>query len=50
MEIVTTKSDRLLLMYSRLVNGEILNKKELAQCFHVTERSIQRDIEALLFC
>jgi len=47
MEIVTTKSDRLLLMYSRLVNGEILNKKELAQCFHVTERSIQRDIEAL---
>ena len=47
MEIVTAKSDRLLLIYSRLVNGEILNKKELAQCFHVTERSIQRDIEAL---
>ena len=44
---VAGKSDRILLMYSRLVNGEILSKKEMAEEFHVTERSIQRDIEAL---
>lgn len=41
------KSDRLLQIYSRLVNSEIPSKKELAQHFHVTERSIQRDIESL---
>lgn len=41
------KSDRMLWTYSRLINGETLNKKELAQHFHVTERSIQRDLEAL---
>lgn len=41
------KSARLLTLYSELVNGSILNKAELAQRFHVTERSIQRDIEAL---
>ena len=41
------KSDRLLQIYSRLVNGEVLSKKELAQRFQVTERSIQRDMEAL---
>lgn len=47
MDITAAKSDRLLQIYSKLVNGEILKKKELAQHFHVTERSIQRDIEAL---
>ncbi len=41
------KSDRLLQIYSRLVGGEVLSKKELAQRFHVTQRSIQRDMEAL---
>lgn len=41
------KSDRLLQIYSRLVGGEVLSKKELAQSFHVTQRSIQRDVEAL---
>lgn len=41
------KSDRLLQIYSRLVNGETLNKRELAQRFQVTERSIQRDMESL---
>lgn len=41
------KSERLLQIYSRLVGGDILSKKELAQHFHVTERSIQRDMEAL---
>lgn len=47
MERSTTKSDRLLKIYSRLVGGEIMSKKELAQHFQVTERSIQRDMEAL---
>ena len=41
------KSARLLSIYSELVNGAILKKKELAQRFHVTERSIQRDMESL---
>ena len=47
MDATAVKSERLLQIYSRLVSGEILKKKELAQHFHVTERSIQRDIEAL---
>lgn len=47
MDTTAVKSERLLQIYSKLVNGEILKKKELAQHFHVTERSIQRDIEAL---
>lgn len=47
MDTIAVKSERLLQIYSRLVNGETLEKKELAQHFHVTERSIQRDIEAL---
>ena len=41
------KSDRLLYIHARLVNGDVLNKKELAQQFCVTERSIQRDMESL---
>ena len=47
MDTIAVKSERLLQIYSRLVNGETLEKKELAQHFRVTERSIQRDIEAL---
>lgn len=43
----TYKSDRLLYIHARLINGDVLNKKELAQRFCVTERSIQRDIESL---
>lgn len=42
-----TKSDRLLQLYSRLANGEVLLKKELSHHFHVTGKSIQRDMEAL---
>lgn len=41
------KSARLLSIYSELVDGAILNKSELARRFHVTERSIQRDMESL---
>ena len=46
-DIAAFKSDRLLQIYSRLVNGEVLSKQELAQKFGVTERSIQRDIGSL---
>lgn len=41
------KTSRVLAIYSQLVNGAILNKAELAQQFHVTQRSIQRDMESL---
>ena len=47
MDGTTMKTDRVLKIYSRLVNGDILRKKELAQQFHVTERSVQRDMESL---
>ena len=47
MEVTVSKSERLLQIYSWLVNGNILSKKELAQRFHVTERSVQRDMESL---
>ena len=52
MDGTALKTDRILKIYSQLVNGDILRKKELAQQFHVTERSIQRDMEALrcFFC
>ena len=43
----SVKSERLLQIYSRLASGDVLPKKELAQQFHVTERSIQRDMESL---
>ena len=43
------KSARLLAIYSELVNGAVLQKSELAQRFHVTQRSVQRDIESLRF-
>lgn len=46
-EIPEAKSARLLSIYSRLVNGETVGKKELAEKYHVSERSIQRDIESL---
>ena len=47
MDGTALKTDRILKIYSQLVNGDILRKKELAQRFHITERSIQRDMEAL---
>lgn len=45
--MTSVKSDRLLKIYSKLVDGEILNKAEMAQQFNVAPRSIQRDIESL---
>ena len=41
------KYERLLQIYSKLVEGNVLRKKDLSWQFNVTERSIQRDIEAL---
>lgn len=41
------KLDRVLHIYFRLVHGEVLSKKDLAQQFCVTERSVQRDMSAL---
>lgn len=41
------KSDRILNIYFELMRGEVFTKRELAQQFHVTERSIQRDIGTL---
>lgn len=45
--LTDAKSARLLVIYSRLVNGEIISKAELSEQYHVSERSIQRDMEAL---
>lgn len=42
-----TKSARLLAIYSQLVSGELLGKAELAAQYHVSDRSIQRDIGSL---
>lgn len=39
------KSNRLLEIYTQLLNGEIVNKTQAAQDYGVNERSIQRDIE-----
>lgn len=47
MAVNEAKSSRLLSIYAELVEGNILKKAELARRFHVTERSIQRDIESL---
>ena len=48
METLTdAKSSRLLVIYSRLVNGEVISKAELSEQYHVSDRSIQRDMESL---
>ena len=39
------KIERVLFLYSKLLNGYIVNKAEEALNFNVNERSIQRDIE-----
>ena len=47
MAVPAVKSERLLQIYSRLVRGDVLSKKALVEMFHVTGRSVQRDIESL---
>ncbi len=39
------KIDRILSIYTRLVNGDIINKAQEAERYGVNERSIQRDID-----
>lgn len=39
------KVSRILTIYSKLMNGYVVNKLEEANNFHVNERSIQRDID-----
>lgn len=39
------KITRVLALYSKLMNGSVINKAEEAQNYSVTERSIQRDID-----
>ena len=41
------KGARLLDMYDRLSHGEVVSKKELAQAYGVTAKTIQRDIDDL---
>lgn len=43
----SAKSTRLLEIYARLVNGEVLEKDRLAEEYHVSDRSIQRDMNSL---
>lgn len=43
----SSKSLRLLHMYTHLANGEVLNKAEFSREFGVTPRSVQRDIDVL---
>lgn len=41
----TDKIQRVLGIYKKLINGEIVNKIEEANDYGVNERSIQRDID-----
>ena len=41
------KSYRLLTLHSRLMHDSVVRKKDIAQEFGVSERSVQRDLEVL---
>ena len=41
------KAVRLLEIYTHLIKGDVLSKTELATQYHISRRSIQRDMEAL---
>lgn len=47
MKVDDTKSFRLLNMYERLNRGDIINKKQFADEFEISEKSVQRDIDDL---
>lgn len=47
MKVDNTKSFRLLNMYERLNRGDIINKKQFADEFEISEKSVQRDIDDL---
>lgn len=46
-EIIFDKSNRILYIYTELLCGHTVNKRELAFRFHVNEKSIQRDLETI---
>jgi len=39
------KVNRILTIYSKLVHGEIVNKREMAELFNVNKKTIQRDLD-----
>lgn len=47
MNLDNAKSFRLLNMYERLNRGETINKKDFAEAFGISEKSVQRDIDDL---
>ncbi|MBQ9765841.1 MAG: WYL domain-containing protein [Lachnospiraceae bacterium] len=44
-EIKGDKVERVIGIYTKLINGYLINKTEEAQCYGVNERTIQRDID-----
>lgn len=46
-EVEYPKSSRILCLYSELLDGRLIKKSEVAQKFHVTEKSIQRDLDEI---
>lgn len=44
------KVERIIKLYSRFLDGRIINKKEEAQRFEVNQRTIQRDIDDIRMC
>ena len=42
-----TKTSRILMIYSKLIKGELIEKNKIAEICNVSEKSIQRDIEDL---
>lgn len=47
MKLDNIKSFRLINMYEKLNRGDIINKKEFAEEFGISEKSVQRDIDDL---
>ena len=47
MKVDNLKSFRLLNMYEKLNRGDIINKKQFAAEFEISEKSVQRDIDDL---
>ena len=41
-----TKVNRILRLYTKLMNGRLIYKSEEALHYHVTQRTIQRDIRS----
>ena len=46
-ELKGSKTERVLVLYTKLLNGQVVNKAQEALTYGVNERSIQRDIDAL---